>query len=165
MGRLGFAVAAVCLAVQLSGCAAPAALESQSKPRDGRVARMYFLRDRGPPVPAEIKIDHQVVGTVVSGYYFFVDRLPGKYLLSSGTSLSMAYEAEMQVEAGQSYYFGIGVPQGGPPVQDFVNQAYAGSSGQQLRPTSPLMGGFSAAALYQIDPASGAAIVGQLKPQ
>jgi hypothetical protein len=77
----------------------------------------------------------------------------------------MAYEAEMQVEAGQSYYFGIGVPQGGPPVQNFVNQAYAGSSGQQLRPTSSLMGGFSAAALYQIDPASGGTIISQLKPQ
>jgi hypothetical protein len=165
MGRFGFVAAAVCLAVQLSGCAAPAALESQSKQRDARLARMYFLRDRGPPVPAEIKIDHQVVGTVVSGSYFFVDRPPGKHLLSSGTSLSMAYEAEVQVEAGQSYYFGIGVPQTGKLGFDLIEGAYAGSSGQQLQPTSSIMGGMSAAALYQIDPGTGAAVVARLTPQ
>jgi len=132
---------------------------------------MYFLRESalvaiyGAAAAAEIKIDGRPVGSVISGTYLFVDRPPGTYKLSSGTALSMAYEAEARVEAGQTYYFGIGVPQVAPVGQNLVNQAIAGSSGQQMQPTSPLMGGFSAAALYQLDPAAGAAAIGQLKAQ
>jgi hypothetical protein len=40
-----------------------------------------------------------------------------------------------------------------------------GSSGRQLRSTSPLMSGFSGAALYQIDATEGPAIFGRLKPK
>lgn len=114
---------------------------------------------------AEIKVDGAPVGTVVGGTYFFVDRPPGTYKLSAATSLSAAYEVETRVEAGQTYYFGIGVPQVGPIGMNMLNQAFAGSSGQQMRPTSPLMNGLSAAAIYQFDAANGAAVIGQLKAQ
>ena len=68
----------------------------------------------------------------------------------------MDYEAEIEIEAGKTYYFGIGTPQVAAPGQNLLNQALAGSSGQQMRPTSALMAGFSGAALYQIDAAEGA---------
>jgi len=149
----------------LGGCAGPAALESQAKQRDARLARMYFLREKFGTPAAEIKVDGTPIGTVAGGYYFFVDRPPGMYKLSSASGLSMAYEVETRVEAGQTYYFGIGVPQTAPIGQNLLNQALAGSSGQQMRSTSPLMGGFSAAALYQFDSAAGAAVISQLRAQ
>src|SRR5882757_2046854 len=170
MMRFKFVGLAICFAVQsvqLGGCAGPAALESQVKQRDARMARMYFLRESRLTggTSAEIKVDGTTVGTVVGGTYFFVDRLPGMYKLSAATSLSAAYEAETRVEAGQTYYYGIGVPQAGPIGMQVINHATAGSSGQQMRSTSPLMNGFSAAALFQLDAASGAAAVSQLKAQ
>ena len=75
----------------------------------------------------------------------------------------MAFETEAQVEAGKAYYFNIGVPRTGAPGTDLINQAYAGGSGQQMRAQSPLSTGFSAAVLYNLDPAAGAAAIGQLK--
>jgi hypothetical protein len=166
-----FAALAVAVAVQsfqLGGCAGPAALESQAKQRDARLARMVFLRESrmmAGAAAAEIKIDGTPVGAVVGGTYFFVDRPPGMYKLSAATALSAAYEAETRVEAGQTYYYGIGVPQAGPIGMQFINHATAGSSGQQMRATSPLMNGLSAAALFQLDAAGGAAAVSQLKAQ
>jgi len=172
MMRFKFVVLVICLAVQsvqLGGCAGPAALESQTKQRDVRLARMYFLRESRlvamSGTSAEIKVDGAPVGTVVGGTYFFVDRPPGMYKLSAATSLSAAYEVETRVEAGQTYYYGIGVPQVGPIGMQLINHVTAGSSGQQMRSTSPLMDGFSAAALYQFDPAAGAAVISQLSGQ
>lgn len=174
MKRFKLVALAICVAVQMSGrvtTGGSTVSESQSKPRDPRLARMYFLRESGlaaiygAAAAAEIKIDGKSVGSVVSGTYLFVDRPPGTYKLSSGTPLSMAYETEARVDAGQTYYFGIGVPQVAHPGQNAVNQALAGSGGQQMRATSPLMGGFSAAALYQMDTASGTSAISQLKAQ
>jgi hypothetical protein len=175
MKRFEFVVLAICLAVQsvqLGRCAGPAALESQAKQRDARLARMYFLRESrlvalyGSAATTEIKVDGTPVGAVIGGTYFFVDRPPGTYKLSAELGpLTMAFEAETRVEAGQTYYFGIGVPRSAAIGQDLVNQAVGGSSGQQMRSTSPLMGGFSAIALYQLDPPSGAAAIAQLKAQ
>lgn len=171
MRRVGMLAVVGCLAIQLSGCVAPAALESQSKQRDIRLARIYFLREGnlvalyGSAAGAEIQVDGKPVGAVIGGTYFFVDRPPGTYKLSAGTALSMAYETQARVEAGQTYYFGIGTPQVSPIGQNLVNQAVGGSGGQQMTARSPLMGGFSAAALYQLNATAGAALVAQLKPQ
>jgi len=79
-------------------------------------------------------------------------------------AVSADYEAEVQIEGGQTYYFGIGVPQTSAPGQNLLNQAVAGSSGRQLPPT-PLMSGLAGGALYQIDAAEGPAIISQLKPK
>ena len=76
--------------------------------------------------------------------------------------VSANYEAEVQIEGGQTYYFGVGTPLTGAPAQDPLNQTFSGSSGRQLRSTS-LMSGFAGAALYQIDAAEGPAIIGQMK--
>lgn len=135
MRRVGMFAVVGCLAIQLSGCVAPAALESQSKQRDIRLARIYFLREGnlvalyGSAAGAEIQVDGKPVGAVIGGTYFFVDRPPGTYKLSAGTALSMAYETQARVEAGQTYYFGIGTPQVSPIGQNLVNQAVGGSGG------------------------------------
>ena len=47
MGQLHRIIAAVCVAFQVASCAGPAALETQSSQRDGRQARIYFLREKG----------------------------------------------------------------------------------------------------------------------
>jgi hypothetical protein len=109
---------------------------------------LYFLREKGLwATEAGIKLDGQPVGSVSKGFYFSVDRPPGRYRITCVNPVSMDYEAEVQIEGGQTYYFGIGTPQTGAPGQDLLNQAVSGSSGRQLRSTSLLMSGFSGAAL------------------
>ena len=140
------------------------AAEPQSKPQGARLARLYFLREKGLwATEVGIKINGQPVGSVSKGFYFSVSRPPGRHRITCVNPVSMDYEVEFQIEAGKTYYFGIGTPQTGPAVQNLVNQAVAGSSGQQLRSTNPFMSGFSGAALYQIDAAQGPAVISQLK--
>jgi hypothetical protein len=178
MRRFVLCALAFCLVAQFGGCksatVSEAAIEPQpqskqrdmSKPRDSRLARLYFLREKGlVGTEVGIKIDGKPVGSVARGLYFFADRPPGRYRISSVNPISMDYETEIEIEGGRTYYFGIGTPQVAAPGQNLLNQAVAGSSGQQMRPTSPLMAGFSGAALYQIDEAEGAAVISQLKPQ
>jgi hypothetical protein len=110
-------------------------------------------------------VDGKQGGSVATGFYFFSEKPPGRYRIACVNSISMDYEAEIEIEGGKTYYFGIGTPQVAAPGQNLLNQALAGSSGQQMRPTSALMGGFSGAALYQIDAAEGPAVISQLKPQ
>ena len=135
------------------------------KQQGARLARLYFLREKGLwATEAGIKIDGQPVRSVSKGFYFSVDKPPGRYRITCVNSVSADYEAEVQIEGGQTYYFGIGVPQTSAPGQNLLNQAVSGSSGQQLRSTS-LMSGFAGGALYQIDAAEGPAVISQLKPK
>jgi hypothetical protein len=172
----------LCLVAQFGGCksstVSEVALESppqynqpqsnqpQSKPRDTRLARLYFLREKGlVGTEVGIKIDGKPVGSVAKGLYFFSDRPPGRYRIACVNPISMDYETEIEIEGGRTYYFGVGTPQVSAPGQNLLNQAVAGSSGRQMPATSPLMAGFSGAALYQIDAAEGPAVISQLKPQ
>lgn len=143
-----------------------AAAEPQSKQQGPRLARLYFLREKGLwATEAGIKIDDRPVGSVSKGFYFSIDKPPGRYRITCVNPVSADYEAEVQVEGGKTYYFGIGTPQTGAPGQNLLNQAVSGSSGRQLPSTSPLRAGMAGAALYQIDAAEGPAIIGQLKPK
>jgi Protein of unknown function (DUF2846) len=117
MGRHYRIVIAFSIAVQLAACAGPLAIESQSRTQDSRLSRLYFLRQKavigtlGGTVPAaDIKVDGKKVGAVTNGSYFFVDRPPGLHQLSAENGMSLAYETEVQVEAGKSYYFNLGTP-------------------------------------------------------
>jgi hypothetical protein len=170
MGRLLRAMAALCVALQLAACAGSAAIESQTRQRDGRLARIYLLREKGiigalggTAATADVKVDGKTVGALRNGFYIFVDRPPGLHTLSAQTGISMAFETEVQVEAGQVYYFDIGAPTGGGPGHQLASQLYAGGSGEVTRPKSMLSGGFSGVALYRLDPAAGAAILEQLQ--
>ncbi len=143
-----------------------AAAESQSRQQGPRLARLYFLREKGLwATEAGIKIDDQPVGSVSKGFYFSVEKPPGRYRITCVNPVSADYETEVQIEGGRTYYFGIGTPQTGAPGQNLLNQAVSGSSGRQLPSTSPLRAGMAGAALYQIDAAEGPAIIGQLKPK
>ncbi|WP_249158548.1 DUF2846 domain-containing protein [Bradyrhizobium jicamae] len=145
---------------------AKAQVRSQPKPQTSDGARLYFLREKGViSTGVGIKINGQQVGSVAKGTYFSVNRPPGRYRITCVNPMSMDYESEIQIEAGRTYYFGIGRPQVSAPGQNLVNQALAGSSGQQMRSTSPQMPANAAAGFYQIDAAEGAAIVSQMKPQ
>jgi hypothetical protein len=139
-----------------------AAAEPQSKQQ---LARLYFLREKGLfASEAGIKIDGEPVGSVSKGYYFSIDRPPGRHTITCVNQLSADYDTEIQVEGGQNYYFGIGVIQTGAPGHDLLNQAVAGSSGRQL-PSTSVKSAFSGTALYQIDTAEGPAVISQLKPK
>jgi len=170
MGQIYRICIAFCISLQLAACAGTSAIESQSKQRDSQLARMYFLREKGVlgalggrAVAAEVKVNGKPVGSVTNGSYIFVDRSPGSYRLSVQTGISLAFETDVQVEAGKAYYFNIGVPRSGAPGTDLLNQAFAGGSGQQMRAQSPLSAGFSGAALYSLDPSAGAAEIERLK--
>ena len=161
-----------CVVAQFGGCksstVSEVALEAppQTRPRDSRLARLYFLREKGlVGTEVGIKIDGKPAGSVAKGFYFFSDKPPGRYRIACLNPISMDYETEIETEGGKTYYFGVGTPQVAAPGQNLLNQALAGSSGQQMRPTSPLMAGFSGAALYQIESAEGPAVISQLKPQ
>jgi hypothetical protein len=75
----------------------------------------------------------------------------------------MDFESEVKIDGGRSYYFGVGTQQVSAPGQNLLNQAVGGSSGTQMRGTSPMMASFSGTAFYQIDPVEGAAVISQLK--
>jgi Protein of unknown function (DUF2846) len=170
MGRLHRIVIAVGLAFQLAACAGTSAIESQSKQKDARLARIFFLREKGiigamggTAAAAEIKVDGRTVGSVINGSYFFVDRSPGLYKLSVGNSLSMAFETELRVEAGQDYYLGVGSPATGAVGRDSVNVALAGGRGEPMKGESPLMNALSGAAFFRLDPSTGVAAIAELK--
>jgi len=157
-------VVVCCLAVELTACASTSAVESQTRQRDGRLARLYFLREKGligamggTGAGAEIKVDGKSVGTVANGSYIFVDRPPGRYALSVENKVSMAFETEIQAESGQNYYFNIGPQRSGVIGQDLVNQAFLGGQGERMPAQSPLSAGFSGVVLYRMEPSVGAA--------
>lgn len=118
----------------------------------------------GLAASSEIKIDDKPVGKLEMGSFFSVERPPGTYKIASHTTMSMTdYEVEVPIEAGQTYYFGVGTQRGGAIGQDLLNQAIAGSSGQQIRSTSPLKSAFAGAGLFRLEPAAGAAAIEKLK--
>src|SRR6266851_4504679 len=102
MGQFYRIVIAFSVAFQLAACAGTSAIESQSKQRDARLARMYFLREQGvlgalggAAAAGEIKVEGTSVGAVTNGSYIFVDRPPGLYKLSVQAGISMAFETEV----------------------------------------------------------------------
>ena len=157
-------------ALLLTACAGSAALESQTRQRDSKLARIYFLREKGmvgamggTAGTADIKVDGKNIGALRNGFYLFVDRPAGTHELSVQAAVSLPYETEIRVEAGQVYYLNLGAAPWGPPGQVLLNQAYAGGSGELLPPRAGLSGAMSGTVLYRMDPGSGAALMAQLQ--
>jgi hypothetical protein len=80
------AVLSCILALALAACAtvSTTTLESQSKQRDPRTARLYFIWARSWMMKngtLEIKVNGEVVGKIAPDSYFFVDRKAGTYML------------------------------------------------------------------------------------
>ncbi|MGW1425190.1 DUF2846 domain-containing protein [Bradyrhizobium manausense] len=158
-------------AKQAGPSAQPKQPAGQARPTSSRLARLYFLREKGifgamggMAAATEILIDGKSVGKVDMGTFFFVDQPPGVRKIASHMKMSMTdYDVEVPVEAGKTYYFGVGTQRTGPPVQDLLNQAIAGSSGQQIRSSSPFKSAFAGAGLFRLEPAAGAAAIEKLK--
>jgi hypothetical protein len=124
--RVCRAIAAIVMAVAigcgLAACAtvSSTSVESQSKQRDPRLARLYFIWPLGPMFRTstiDIKIDGQVVGKIAPDSYFFVDRPPGTYTLKVEPPFDWVYfETDTQVTAGGTYYYAINVKTAAIPV-------------------------------------------------
>jgi Protein of unknown function (DUF2846) len=169
MNRIYRGVVTTLLALQLAGCAGTAALESQSRQRDTRSARLYFLRPSGVlgamgarVAAAEIKVDGKSVGAVTNGSYIFVDRPAGSHTISLQNGISMAFETAVQLDAGRDYYYDIAPPRTGGPGMVMMVEAGAGTKGQQLPGQSLLTSSFSGVVLYSLDPATGATELAKL---
>jgi hypothetical protein len=120
------AVTAWFLAVALVACAtvSTTALERQSKQKDTRLARLYFIWPRSAMIKMgtiDIKVNGEVAGKIGPDSYFFIDRKPGTYTLKVEPPFDFSYfEADVQVAAGGTYYYSInsrastvGLPRGG----------------------------------------------------
>jgi hypothetical protein len=85
--------------------------ESQSKQRDPRSARLYFIWPRSWMMKTgtlDIKVNGEVVGKIAPDSYFFIDRKPGTYTLSIEPPLDFTYfQADVQVAAGGTYYYSV----------------------------------------------------------
>ena len=95
-------------ALLLGGCAASgpkhADISGAIDPVDPDMGRIYFYRDSflGFAIQPEIRLNGDVVGKSTPGGFFFVDRRPGKYVVSSATEVENSIE--FRLEAGQTRY-------------------------------------------------------------
>ena len=72
---------------------------------DPGMGRIYFYRDSTPvgaAIQPDIRLNAQVVGSSKPGGFFFVDRSPGKYLVSLTTEVERTLEFELA--SGESRY-------------------------------------------------------------
>jgi Protein of unknown function (DUF2846) len=85
--------------------------ESQSKQRDPRLARLYFIWPRSMMFKTgtlDIKVNGRVVGKIAPDSYFFIDRQPGTYTLRVEPPFDFTYfEADVQIGAGGTYYYSV----------------------------------------------------------
>jgi len=107
------AVIAALVIIALTGCAtvSTTTLESQSKPRDPGLARLYFIWPRSAMFKTgtlDIKVNGEVVGKIAPDSYFFVDRRPGPYTLRIEPPFDFTYfESDVQIAAGGTYYYSV----------------------------------------------------------
>jgi Protein of unknown function (DUF2846) len=165
------AVVALFMAFALAACATvdTTPLESQSKQKDSRLARLYFIWPKSMMFrtgTVDVKVDGQVVAHIAPDSYMFVDRAPGTYTLKVEPPFDWAYfETDVPVAAGRTYYYAINIK----PVEmvmsggGFVRLAHP-NPGTLL----PLKGGGTSLASYRLsslDPATAAAEMAKLQPR
>ena len=122
MRRIYCVVAALVIVCGLAACSTVSTtpMESQSKPRDTRAARLYFIWPRSAMFKTatfDIKVDGQVVGKIAPDSYFFVDRPPGNYTLKVEPPFDWVYfETDVKVAAGGTYHYAINVKPAVVPI-------------------------------------------------
>jgi hypothetical protein len=165
MRQVGRVLVAFCVVGLVNLGAGLSAVESHGKERTTRPARLYFLREKGllSGLAPDVKVDGKTVGTVGNGAYVVIERPPGLHQLAVGNPLSMDFETEVQVEAGQSYYFNIAPRASGAPLQDLAVFALVGGKGQPMQAKSPLRAALAGPIFYRLEPAAGAVEIERLK--
>ena len=158
--RASWKVALLCLAVLLGGVP-PAAVVAQSKAPDSGSARLFFLRHStvvGIAVWPDIKVDGRSVGSLSPGSYIVAQRPAGRHTITiSHWGDFGRYEADVQVAAGASYYYELGLNlRGGGGV---LLPSLAGEVGTPMRGRVN-SGGFR---LNVLSAKTGAASVAKLK--
>jgi Protein of unknown function (DUF2846) len=122
MRRVTRAIAAIIIMCGLAACATVSTtpMESQSKQRDSRLARLYFIWPQSAMFKTstfDIKVDGRVVGKIAPDSYFFIDRPPGTYTLKVEPPFDWVYfEADVQVAAGGTSYYAINVKPAYVPI-------------------------------------------------
>jgi hypothetical protein len=95
-------------ALLLGGCAASGPKHSEIRdaiaPVEPEMGRIFFYRDSfaGFAIQPEIRLNGEVVGKSTPGGFFFVDRRPGKCVVSSATEVENSIE--FSLAAGQNRY-------------------------------------------------------------
>ncbi|MEA2994587.1 MAG: hypothetical protein QOG74_136 [Alphaproteobacteria bacterium] len=148
------------LSLLVAACSTTA-LESQTKMQEARQGRIYFLRGNsllaiGGFTP-EIQINGQKVGNLANNSYFFIDRAPGSYKVSTATTLAFgSYSADVVLLPG-----GVAYVELAPRAGAIMGSAIGGAAGGLIAAsTSNNSGRFSLAVL---DAKVGAAMLQQLK--
>ncbi|WP_170937127.1 MULTISPECIES: DUF2846 domain-containing protein [Rhodomicrobium] len=102
---------ALLICLSLSACASTTALESQTKARDAKLARVYFVRAKtmvGVALSPDIKVDGKGVGNLAAGSAFFIDRPAGHYKLTLDHEFEPGvYNRDITLVAGQTQYFQV----------------------------------------------------------
>lgn len=100
----------------LASCASPRGLDEsplQIPPLKPGFGRVYFTRPgefQGSAVQPEIRMNNEVVGRSVPGGFTYVDRPPGKYVVTTTTEVENA--VTFQLAAGESKYIKTAVSAG-----------------------------------------------------
>jgi hypothetical protein len=148
--------------VALIVASAAAALEPPKQQGSGP-AKLYFLREQGNygfGASPRVKVDGDLIGTLASGSFVVVDRPAGKHTLRIEPPIALGYfETDVQVAAGQTYYFEVG-PDTTVPITTIFAPA-ANNVGQ------PMAGRRfnSSWQLNRLDAKTGAAELAKLKGQ
>jgi hypothetical protein len=157
------------MALALAACAtvSTTTAESQKKPRDARLARLYFIWPRSMMLKTgtvDIKVDGQVAGKIAPDSYFFVDRPPGTYTLKVEIPFDFSYfESDVQVAAGATYYYAVTITPAEVPLTGggFVTLSHP----QHGVPMQAKTGAFATYKLNVLDPATAAAEMTKLNAQ
>lgn len=138
-------------------------LTKQSSGAPGR-ATIYVIRPTGIMgtgfTSPDIKIDGRKIGELVGGTFLIAGRPAGHHTLEvQGGVLSTSWESEVDLVAGQTYYYEIGPQSNGAPGSELLAMALAGTSGQRL-PGHGLMASYS---FLSLDTEHGRAALAGLK--
>lgn len=171
MGRVCRVVMACIVMFALSACATVSTtpMESQSKKRDPRLARLYFIWPRSGMFKTgtlDIKVDGQVIGKIAPDSYLFIDRPRGSYTLKVEPPADFVYfETDVQVAAGGTYYYAITMKTAYVPLSTGGTVALSHRNpGTPLAPKSAGMS-FATYKFSSLDAATAAAEMAELDAQ
>jgi Protein of unknown function (DUF2846) len=116
MGSRVGAVPLLLVGFLLSSCASPRGLDEppvQLQPLKPGYGRVYFTRPGdfgGSAVQPEIRMNNEVVGRSVPGGFSYIDRPPGKYVVTTATEVENG--VTFQLAAGETKYIKTSVTPG-----------------------------------------------------